>query len=311
MNDFLVTWIASIPALALPYALASVGLIVSERAGVLSLGAEGLMLVGALAGVGAYLTTDGSAFVAIVASMVAAGLVSVLFAVLVVWLRVNQVIAGLALVFFCQGLTNLVGTLADWSNRAIPGIAELNFGFLSDLPVVGPILFRHDVLIYLLVPVCFSVHYFLSSTTYGLKLKAVGENPDAADAAGINVSRVRFWAVVAGALLVGSAGGYLSVVSAKIWVAGMTSGRGWIAVALVIFARWKPVQALAGAILFGAVEALIPQLNAAGVKLPQYYLLMTPYVATFVVMIWQAFRERSDADGPASLGQPYIREERT
>ncbi|MCP3476732.1 ABC transporter permease [Bradyrhizobium sp. CCGUVB1N3] len=311
MKDFLVTWLASIPALALPYALASVGLIVSERAGVLSLGAEGLMLVGALAGVGAYLTTDGSAFLAIVASMAAAGIVSLLFAVLVVWLRVNQVIAGLALVFFCQGLTNLVGTLADWSNRAIPGIAELHFGFLSDLPVVGPIFFRHDMLIYLLVPICFAVHYFLNSTTYGLKLKSVGENPDAADAAGINVSRVRFLAVVAGALLVGLAGGYLSVVSAKIWVAGMTSGRGWIAVALVIFARWKPIQALAGAILFGAVEALIPQLNAAGVKLPQYYLLMTPYLATFAVMIWQAFRERSDADGPASLGQPYIREERT
>jgi general nucleoside transport system permease protein len=311
MQDFVVNWLASVPSLALPYALAAVGLIVTERAGVLSLGAEGLMLVGALAGVGAYIVTDGAALPALLASMTSGGIVSLLFAMLVVWLRVNQVIAGLALVFFCQGLTNLIGTLAGWSNHAIGGIGDLPLGRLADLPVVGPVLFRHDLLVYLLVPLCWAVHRLLNSTNIGLRLRAVGESPDAADAAGVPVVRVRVAAIVAGAVLIGLAGGYLSVVSTKIWIAGMTSGRGWIAVALVIFARWKPMQAVAGAFLFGGIEALIPQLSAAGIKLPQYYLLMTPYLATLGVMIWQALRERSVSEEPAALGQPYVREERT
>ena len=311
MQDFLITWIASIPSLALPYALASVGLIISERAGVLSLGAEGLMLVGALAGVGAFIMTDGSGVAAMLASMVSAGLVSLLFAGLVVALRVNQVIAGLAIVFFCQGLTNLIGTLVGWQNQAVAGIPVLSLGPLADLPIVGPVLFRHDILVYLLVPICWAVHYCLTSTDVGLRLRAVGENPAAADAAGISVIGTRVAAIAAGATLIGLAGGYLSVVSAKIWIAGMTSGRGWIAVALVIFARWKPMQALAGAFLFGGIEALIPQLNAAGVKLPQYYLVMTPYLATLAVMIWQALGSRPASEAPAALGQPYVREERT
>jgi ABC-type uncharacterized transport system permease subunit len=311
MQDFLITWFASIPSLALPYALASVGLIVSERAGVLSLGAEGLMLVGALAGVGAYILTGGSDVAALLASMIAAGIVSLIFAGLVVGLRVNQVIAGLALVYFCQGLTNLIGTLAGWQNQAIVGIPDLPLGRLEDVPILGPIFFRHDLLVYLLIPICWTVHRVLSSSNLGLRLRAVGENPAAADAAGISVTGTRVLAIAAGATLIGLAGGYLSVVSAKLWIAGMTSGRGWIAVALVIFARWKPLQALAGAFLFGGIEALIPQLNAAGVKLPQYYLVMTPYLATLAVMIWQALGSRPASEAPDALGQPYVREERS
>ena len=311
MQDFLVTWFASIPALALPYALASVGLIISERAGVLSLGAEGLMLVGALAGVGAYILTGGSDIAALLIAMISAGLVSLIFAGLVVGLRVNQVIAGLALVFFCQGLTNLIGTLAGWQNQAIAGMPDLPLGPLENLPIVGPIFFRHDVLIYLLLPICWAVNRVLLSSNLGLRLRAVGENPAAADAAGISVTGTRVLAIAAGATLIGLAGGYLSVVSAKLWIAGMTSGRSWIAVALVIFARWKPMQAVAGAFLFGGIEALIPQLNAAGVKLPQYYLVMAPYLATLAVMIWQALGSRPASEAPAALGQPYVREERS
>jgi ABC-type uncharacterized transport system permease subunit len=310
MRDFVITWLSSVPSLALPYALASVGLIVSERSGVLSLGAEGLMLVGALAGVGGYILTGGSDVAALSASMIAAGIVSLLFAALVVGLRVNQVIAGLAIVFFCQGLTNLIGTLTGWQNRAIAGIPDLPLGSLENLPIIGPVLFRHDLLVYLLVPICWAVNRVLNSTNIGFRLRAVGENPAAADAAGISVPGTRILAIMAGAMLIGLAGGYLSVVSAKLWIAGMTSGRGWIAVALVIFARWKPMQALMGAFLFGGIEALIPQLNAAGVKLPQYYLLMTPYLATLAVMIWQALGSRPDSEAPAALGQPYVREER-
>jgi simple sugar transport system permease protein len=310
MQSVLLSWLTNSPALAVPYALAALGLIIGERSGVLSLGAEGLMLVGALAGVGAYLSFGGAPLLALLVAMVAAAVVSLLFAVLVVLLRVNQVIAGLALVFFCQGMTNLVGTATSWANRTVSGLHDLPLYPLSELPVVGRILFTHDIIVYLTLPIFLIVSHFLFRTNYGLRLRSIGENPEAADAAGLNINLYRFAAVVGGSALVGLAGGYLSVVSAKIWIAGMTSGRGWIAVALVIFARWHPWRALLGALLFGGIEALIPQVAAAGIRVPEYFMLMTPYLATLGVMVWQGIRGKVDADAPAALGQPYVREER-
>jgi general nucleoside transport system permease protein len=311
VQDILLSWLANLPALAVPYALASLGLIIGERSGVLSLGAEGLMLVGALAGVAAYLTFGGYPLTALVGAMVAAVIVSVLFAVIVVWLRVSQVIAGLALVFFCQGMTNLVGTVANWSNRTISGLQDWPLYPLSELPMIGRLLFSQDLIVYLTLPIFIAVSYFLSRTNAGLRLRSIGESPEAADAAGLNVGLYRFAAIIGGSALVGLAGGYLSVGSAKIWIAGMTNGRGWIAVALVIFARWNPWRALLGALLFGGIEALIPQVAAAGVRVPQYFILMTPYLATLAVMVWQGIRGRIGADEPAALGQAYVREERT
>jgi simple sugar transport system permease protein len=150
----------------------------------------------------------------------------------------------------------------------------------------------------------------LTRTEIGLRLRAVGENPEAADAAGINVSLYRLCAVLAGAALVGLAGGYLSVAVAKIWVDGMSGGRGWIAIALVIFARWHPWRALAGALLFGCIEALIPRIAAVGLQVPQYFMLMTPYLATIAVMIWTSLSGKARWSQPGALGRPYIREER-
>jgi general nucleoside transport system permease protein len=311
VQDIIFSWLANLPSLAVPYALASLGLIIGERSGVLSLGAEGLMLVGALAGVGAYLSFGGYPLLSLIVAMIAAALVSLLFAALVVLLRVNQVIAGLALVFFCQGMTNLIGTVADWSNHTITGLRDFPLYPLSALPVIGRLLFTHDLIVYLTIPIFIAVSYFLNRTNVGLRLRAIGESPEAADAAGLNIYLYRFAAVVGGSALVGLAGGYLSVASAKIWIAGMTSGRGWIAVALVIFARWHPWRALLGALLFGGIEALIPQVAAAGIRVPQYFMLMTPYLATLAVMVWQGVRGRIGSDGPAALGQPYVREERT
>lgn len=311
MQDILLSWLGNTPSLAVPFALAALGLIISERSGVLSLGAEGLMLVGALAGVGAYLSFGGHPLLALIAAMLAAAVVSLLFAVLVVLLRVNQVIAGLALVFFCQGMTNLVGTVADWSNRTISGLRDWPIYPLSELPVVGRILFTHDLVVYLTIPIFVLVSWFLNRTNTGLRLRSIGESPEAADAAGLNIYLYRFAAVVGGSALVGLAGGYLSVVSAKIWIAGMTGGRGWIAVALVIFARWHPWRALLGALIFGGIEALIPQIAAAGIRVPQYFMLMSPYLATLAVMVWQEMRGRVSSDEPAALGQPYVREERS
>jgi len=301
-------WLASTPDFAVPYALAALGLIISERAGVLSLGAEGLMLVGALAGIGAQLAL-GQPAVSLVLAMLAASAVSLLFAVMVIWLRVNQVIAGLALVFFCQGLTALVGSLAEWTNHATEGIGGMALWPLSLLPGVGR-LFEQNAMVWLTLPIFIAVAWFFSRTSAGLRLRAVGENPQAADAAGIRVAMWRLAAVLAGSALVGLAGAYISVVSTKLWIAGMTGGRGWIAVGLVIFARWSPWKALVGALLFGCIEALIPQLAAAGVQLPQYFVMMTPYAVTLGVMVWVALARRGGDDEPGALGQPYVREER-
>ncbi|MDP9899649.1 ABC transporter permease [Variovorax ginsengisoli] len=310
MNVFAIAtnWLGNAPDFAVPYALAALGLILTERAGVLSLGAEGLMLVGALVGIGAQLAF-GEPAIALVLAMGAASLVSVLFAVMTILLRVNQVIAGLALVFFCQGLTSLMGTLFGWTNRAVESFAAVPLGPLATLPLVGR-LFEQNIVVYLTLPIFLAVVWYLTRTSAGLRMRAVGENPQAADAAGINVTAWRFAAVLAGAALVGLAGAYISVVSTKLWIAGMTGGRGWIAVGLVIFARWSPWKALAGAVLFGCIEALIPQLAAAGVQLPQYFVLMTPYVVTLAVMVWVAVGGRGSDGEPAALGEPYLREER-
>ena len=310
MQDFLISWFSDIPVLAVPYALAALGLIVSERAGVLSLGAEGLMLIGALAGVASYLAFGGQAIPALVVSMAAATLVSVIFAFLVIVLRVNQVIAGLALVFFCQGLTNLLGTVEGWTNRAVAGLDVLRPYPLSEIPGFGRVLFSHDAVVFLTVPLFLLLTYALQRTNLGLRLRAVGENPEAADAAGISVGRYRFGAILAGSALVGLAGAYISLGSAKIFTSVVTGGRGWIAVALVIFAGWRPWRALLGALLFGGIEALIPHIAAAGIRLPQYFILMTPYVATLAVMVWQGARTNIGSEAPAALGQPYVREER-
>ena len=310
MTDFIVNWLASTPGMAAPYALAALGLIISERAGVLNLAAEGLMLVGALAGVATFIVLDGHPGIALAVSAGAAMLVSLLFAFLTVVLRVNPVISGIAFVLLCQGATTLIGTMAHWNNKAIEGLPSVSLGPLSSLPIIGHILFSQDMVVYLTVPLFFAVQRLLFRSQTGLRLRAVGETPDAADAMGVSIGFYRFAAVVGGACLIGLAGSYLSVVSTKLWIGGMTGGRGWIAVALVIFARWRPWRALAGALLFGCIEALIPRIAAAGIKVPQYFMMMTPYVATIAVMTWATVMKRGASDEPGALGQPFVREER-
>jgi general nucleoside transport system permease protein len=310
MLGFLVNWLAGVPLTALPYALAALGLIISERSGVLNLTAEGLMLVGAMAGIGSCLVLDGYPVVALAVAMVAASVVSLLFAGLVVVLRVNQVIAGIAIAFFCHGLTGLTGIVTGWQNKPVVGLRPSAIWPLSEIPVLGRILFIQDLLVYVTVPIFVVVSFVLVSSMVGLKLRAVGENPGAADAAGVSVALYRIGAIVAGSALVGLAGAYISVAGVKIWFTGMTSGRGWIAIALVIFARWAPWPALGGALLFGCIEAVIPHIAAAGIKVPQYFVLMTPYVATIAVMIWIGATQRGTGGEPGALGQPHVREER-
>lgn len=308
--DFLINWISNTPGFAVPYALAALGLIVTEKSGVLSLGAEGFMLMGAMAGVGAVIVFGGQPMLSLLVGAMAAAVVSLLFALLVVGMRVNQVIAGLAIVFLCQGLTSLIAAQQGWTSRAIVGLGALPIWPLSGIPVIGRIFFRHDIVVYLTVPIFFAVNWVLTRTEVGLRLRAVGENPEAADSVGINVSLYRLCAIVVGSAFVGLAGAYLSVAVAKIWVDGMVGGRGWIAIALVIFARWYPWRALLGAILFGCIEALIPRVAAIGVQVPQYFVLMTPYLATLIVMVWATVSTVARSNEPGALGRPHVREER-
>jgi general nucleoside transport system permease protein len=311
MIAFLTNWLANAPTNAVPYALAALGLIISERSGVLNLTAEGLMLVGALAGIGTCLTLGGYPEVALVVAMISASVVSLLFAGLVVILRVNQVIAGLSIVFFCQGLTGLIGTIANWQNKQVAGLGHLMIWPLSEIPVLGRIFFMQDPIVYLTVLIFFLVNWWLSSTMTGLRTRSVGENPAAADAAGISVTWYRIMAIVIGSSLIGLAGGYISVVNVKLWVTDMTGGRGWIAVALVVFARWAPWPAFFGAFLFGCIEAVIPHIAAAGIRVPQYLMMMTPYLATIAVMMWVGATARGGTNEPGALGQPHVREERS
>lgn len=312
MIDFIINWLANIPSFAAPFALAALGLILTEKSGVLSLGAEGFLLVGAMIGIGAFISLGGNPYLALAVAALASAIFSLIFALLAVTLRVNQVIAGLSMVVLAQGFTGLHAAQQGWTSVPVAGLQTIRLGPLTDIPVLGPILFNHDAVVFLTVPIFFIANFVVSRTMIGVRLRAVGDGPDAADATGVNVGLYRYAAIAAGAALMGLAGAYLSLGVAKLWVEGMAGGRGWIAIALVVFARWRPWRALAGAILFGGIEALIPRIAAIGLQVPQYFVLMAPYLATLAVMVWASLRQGAQGkyDEPGMLGQPYLREER-
>jgi len=305
--EFLVNWLAATPSYAAPLLLACLGLIINERAGVLNLGAEGMMACGALAGAIVSLAT-GWPVLGIIASIAAGALMAMLFGVVTVYLRANQVITGLVVVALGAGLTGMLGR--DYISQTLPGFKALSWGGLADVAIVGPILFRQNVLTYIAFLLVAVVSYMLFNSLIGLRLRAVGEDPATADASGVHVLLTRFLAVVAGGAFCGAAGGYLALASSYIWIDGMIAGRGWIAIGLVIFARWRPKLALIGALLFGAIEALIPRVQATGADVPIYILMMLPYLATLGVLILASLTSRHGSDEPGSLGVVYNRQDR-
>ena len=307
--DFVINWLSSTPMFSVPLILAAIGLIINERAGVINLGAEGIMLCGALFAVIGFFFFNDNIYLGLIFGAIIGSLVSTMFAILVVIFRTNQVVTGVTFVFLGYGITGLIGV--NWVNKTVPGINEINIPILSDMPVLGRIFFSHDFMIYFTIILVFFIWYFVYKTRFGLILRATGENPQAVDANGHNVLIFRFFAVIMGGFFIGLAGSYLSLASAKIFVFEMTQGRGWIAVALVIFARWMPFRVVLGGILFGSIEALIPRVMAAGIAVPQYFLLMTPYLATLFVLIYAAIRYKEGQETPSSLGIPYIRQDRT
>ncbi|QDR81624.1 ABC transporter permease [Sporomusa termitida] len=292
-----------------PILLAALGEILAELAGVINLGVEGMMLVGAVTGFMVALHTT-EPWLGLLAAVAAGGLMALIHAFLTITLRANQVVSGLALTIFGTGLSGYIGKSLiglpltnTFKPFALPG--------LSELPAVGIILFRHDALVYLSYGLVALLWFFLFRTRKGLAMRAVGENPGAADTAGIPVFRVRYLFVIIGGMLAGMAGAYLSLAYAPSWLENMTAGRGWIAVALVIFATWHPGKAFLGSFLFGTIDVLGFHMQNFGIAVPSFFLKMLPYVITIAVLIvvTRETRKRRVAT-PAALGIPYNREER-
>lgn len=293
-----------------PILYAALGELVTERAGILNLGMEGVMLVGAVSGFTVTVQT-GNHWLGIVAAMVAGGLLALIHAFLTVTLQANQVVSGLALTLFGTGLSGYLGKPMVGIPVANP-FRDVPVPGLSDLPVIGPVLFSHDALVYLSFLVVPLLWFYLYKTRFGLNLRAVGESPAAADAVGINVFLYRYVHIIMGGMLAGIGGAYLSLAYAPSWLENMTAGRGWIAVALVIFATWDPIKALIGSYIFGGVDALGYSLQAMGlIKIDTNFLKMLPYIFTVIVLII-ATRETSKrrVATPGALGLPYDREER-
>lgn len=292
-----------------PVLYAVMGEILSERAGVMNLGIEGVMLVGAFAGFAVTLST-GSPALGIAAAFVAGVLLTTVHAFLCIGMGANQVVSGLALSMAGGGMSALLGR--DYIGKTISGMMPYKVPILGDIPIVGPLFFNHDVMVYFSYALVAFLFWYIFRTRGGLNLRAVGENPRAADAMGLSVTRARYFYSLLGGGLAGVAGGYLSVVYTQMWVEGMTAGRGWIAVALVIFGIWHPMRAALGCYLFGGIDALQMRMQAAGTSIPAPLLLMLPYLMTLVVLTAISIRKGRGVllGAPASLGIPFRREER-
>ena len=285
-------------------AIAGIGLLVNERAGIVNLGAEGMMLVAAIAGFATAVHT-GSDWAGFAAGAAAGALMAAAFGVLVIWLNTNQYATGLALSLFGAGFSAFVGI--NFVQAKLGERPQFSIPLLADLPFVGPALFRQHPMVYAAIVLTFALAWFLYRSRAGLVLHAVGESPESAHALGYPVRRIRLAAVVAGGALCGVAGAYLSVVYTPLWVEGMVAGKGWIALALTTFATWRPARVLLGAYLFGGVTMLQFHLQGQGVELPSEFLSMLPYLATIVVLVLISRNSTwIRVNMPASLGKPFF-----
>ncbi len=288
---------------ATPLLFAALGELITEKSGVLNLGVEGMMIVGAIGGFATGLNT-GSLALGVAAAAAAGMALAALFALMTQYLMSNQVATGLALTLFGLGVAALAGQ--DYAGKTLDVGGKLDIPGLTDLPVIGPLLFGHDALVYLSLLMAVAVWRFLTRSRAGLVLRAVGENHDAAHAIGYPVRLVRVGAILFGGAMAGIGGAYLALVQTPLWVEGMTAGRGWIALAIVVFAAWRPWRALLGAYLFGGVTIVQLNLQALGVAIQSQYLSMAPYLVTIIVLaIISADRARARLDAPACLGRPF------
>ncbi len=292
--------VASIMVSATPILLAAIGEMVVERAGVLNLGVEGMMITGAVVGFAVAVNT-GNPALGFAAAALASAVLSLSFGVLTQLLLSNQVATGLGLTLVGLGLSSLIGK--PYEGMKSPTLPKLDMGVLSDLPVVGRMLFSHDLMVYLSLALVVAVWAVLKYTRIGLILRAVGENHDAAHALGYKVVRIRMMAIFFGGACAGLGGAYLSLVRVPQWTEGMTAGAGWIALAIVVFASWRAGRVAIGAYLFGGVTVLQLNLQAAGAAVPVALLSASPYLMTILVLVFISARGAHGA--PASLGRPF------
>ncbi|MCE8515672.1 ABC transporter permease [Ruegeria pomeroyi] len=291
--------VASLMVAATPLLLAAIGELVVEKAGVLNLGVEGMMITGAICGFAISVET-GSPWLGFIAAAIGGAILSLLFVLMTQVALANQVASGLALTLFGLGLSALMGQ--SYVGIKPPAMGRLDLPVLSDLPVVGPILFSHDPILYLGILLTGAVWWVLKYSRAGLILRAVGENHDAAHALGYKVIRIRVLAILFGGACAGLGGAYISLIRVPQWTEGMTAGVGWIALALVVFASWKPWRALLGAYLFGGVTVVQLNLQAAGVAIPVEYLAMSPYLITILVLV---ILSADKSGAPAALGRSF------
>lgn len=284
-------------------ALAALGLLINERAGIVNLGAEGLMLVAAIAGF-ATAVHSGNDWLAFAAGAGAGALLAAVFGVLVIWLNTNQYASGLALSLFGTGFSAFLGI--RYTQEKLTERAHYEVLGLGDVPFLGPAFFKQHPMVYLAIGLTVALAWFLYRTRAGLVLRAVGESPESAHALGYPVRRIRLAAVMAGGALCGVSGAYLSVIYTPLWVEGMVAGKGWIALALTTFATWRPARVLLGAYLFGGVTMLQFHLQGQGVEVPSQVLTMLPYLATIVVLVLISRNATwIRVNMPASLGKPF------
>ena len=284
-------------------AIASLGLLINEKAGIVNLGAEGMMLCAAIAGFATVVHT-GNSWLGFAAGMAAGAFLAAIFGGLVIWLNTNQYATGLALTLFGAGFSAFAGI--NYVQEKLPEQMQYPIPYLADLPFVGPALFRQHPMVYIAMALAGGLIWFLYRTRAGLVLRAVGESPESAHALGYPVRRIRLAAVMAGGALCGLAGAYVSVVYAPLWVEGMIAGKGWIALALTTFATWRPARVLLGAYLFGGVTMLQFHLQGLGVDVPPQFLTMLPYLATIVVLVLISRNPLwIRVNMPSSIGKPF------
>ncbi|GIK42589.1 MAG: ABC transporter permease [Chloroflexota bacterium] len=304
----IVSLIAGTIRITTPILFAALGELVAERGGVLNLSVEGTMLTGALAGfLVAY--QSGSLWLGVLAAMIAGGLLSLLMAFLVITLKVDQIVSGLSLNIFAAGFSFYIFRVV-FSNVATENLPNIRIfevfrlPFLSNIPVIGEAFFAHHMLTYVAVLLAPAISLFLYRTKYGLTLRCLGENPRAVDMKGVNVSLYQYLATIFGGIMAGLGGGFLTLASAGLFVPAIAAGRGWIAIAIVIFGNWKPINILLAALFFGFLDSFQLQIQGIGVQLPYQLLLATPYILTILALV--VSRHRSGM--PLALGVPYIRE---
>jgi len=301
--DWIVLALLTIITASTPLVFAAVGEVVVEKAGVLNLGIEGMMIMGAISAFAVGVMT-GSATLAILAGAFAGAAMALIFGVLTLYLMANHVATGLALTLFGLGLSALMGHA--YVGKTYPGLSRLEIPGLSDIPVIGPLIFGHDVLVYLSIFSVILVAWILTRTRWGLLIRAVGENHDAAHSIGYSVNLIRMACVLFGGAMAGLGGAYLSLVHTPLWVENMTAGRGWIALALVVFGSWRPWRTFFGAYLFGGITIIQLHAQGFGIAIAPQIMSMLPYLATVIVLVFisrDASRTRLSA--PACLGRNF------